>query len=80
MIDLPTARTITPADVTLPPTVHVDITWVLEEAGSPTSRSLTRLARASWRSSGQQTQLRVGFRVLRTLRRRASLPRTCWSS
>lgn len=34
MINLPAARTIAPADVTLPPTLHIDITWLLEEVGA----------------------------------------------
>lgn len=35
MTNLHAARTITPADVTLPATIHIDITWLLAEPAAP---------------------------------------------
>ena len=34
MINLPSTRTVTPADVTLPLTVLIDITWAISEVGA----------------------------------------------
>lgn len=43
MIDLLAARTITPADITLPATIHIDITLLLEtgptRGAAPTGRN-----------------------------------------